>query len=207
MKHRSVSKMILLVMRKHLLLVTGIVISVCGAILLSLVPPMILARIIDALTTQKMTGFGGILAYFGMLALTGLMESTREGLLIVFGQKMTHALRSGLMEKLVHLKADDLNKQEPGAVVSRFVGDVDTVENLFTSGIVSMFADACKIHYFTDPVTVPVCVYPLRAEEYAGFTAAEPESGQPCVGTRSGNPAQHPDHSLSFQGKLYGTEV
>lgn len=145
MKHRSVSKMILLVMRKHLLLVTGIVISVCGAILLSLVPPMILARIIDGLTTQKMTGFGGILAYFGMLALTGLMESTREGLLIVFGQKMTHALRSGLMEKLVHLKADDLNKQEPGAVVSRFVGDVDTVENLFTSGIVSMFADACKI--------------------------------------------------------------
>lgn len=137
--------MILLVMRKHLLLVTGIVISVCGAILLSLVPPMILARIIDGLTTQKMAGFGGILAYFGMLALTGLMESTREGLLIVFGQKMTHALRSGLMEKLVHLKADDLNKQEPGAVVSRFVGDVDTVENLFTSGIVSMFADACKI--------------------------------------------------------------
>lgn len=132
-------------MRKHLLLVTGIVISVCGAILLSLVPPMILARIIDALTTQKMAGFGWILAYFGMLALTGLMESAREGLLIVFGQKMTHALRSSLMEKLVHLKADDLNKQEPGAVVSRFVGDVDTVENLFTSGIVSMFADACKI--------------------------------------------------------------
>ena len=146
MKHkRSVSKMILLVMRKQLLLVTGIVISVCGAILLSLVPPMILARIIDGLTTQKMAGFGWILAYFGMLALTGLMESAREGLLIVFGQKMTHALRSSLMEKLVHLKADDLNKQEPGAVVSRFVGDVDTVENLFTSGIVSMFADACKI--------------------------------------------------------------
>ena len=69
MKHkRSVSKMILLVMRKQLLLVTGIVISVCGAILLSLVPPMILARIIDGLTTQKMAGFGWILAYFGMLS-------------------------------------------------------------------------------------------------------------------------------------------
>ena len=137
--------MILLVMRKHLLLVTGIVISVCGAILLSLVPPMILARIIDGLTTQKMAGFGWILAYFGVLALTGLMESAREGLLIVFGQKMTHALRSSLMEKLIHLKADDLSRQEPGAVVSRFVGDVDTVENLFTSGIVSMFADVCRI--------------------------------------------------------------
>lgn len=142
---KSVSGMILLVMRKHLLLVTGIVISVCGAILLSLVPPMILARIIDGLTIQKMPGFGWVLAYFGLLALTGLMESAREGLLIVFGQKMTHALRSSLMEKLIHLKADDLSRQEPGAVVSRFVGDVDTVENLFTSGIVSMFADVCRI--------------------------------------------------------------
>lgn len=142
---KSVSGMILLVMRKHLLLVTGIVISVCGAILLSLVPPMILARIIDGLTTQRMAGFAWIVAYFGLLALTGLMESAREGLLIVFGQKMTHALRSSLMEKLIHLKANDLSRQEPGAVVSRFVGDVDTVENLFTSGIVSMFADVCRI--------------------------------------------------------------
>ena len=137
--------MILLAMRKHLLLVMGIAGSVCGAILLSLVPPMILARIIDGLTTQRMAGFAWIMAYFGLLALTGLMESAREGLLIIFGQKMTHTLRSGLMEQLVHLKADDLSRQEPGSVVSRFVGDVDTVENLFTSGIVSMFADVCRI--------------------------------------------------------------
>lgn len=142
---KSVSGMILLVMRKHLLLVMGIAGSVCGAILLSLVPPMILARIIDGLTTQRMAGFGWIMAYFGLLALTGLMESAREGLLIIFGQKMTHTLRSGLMEKLIHLKADDLSRQEPGSVVSRFVGDVDTVENLFTSGIVSMSADVCRI--------------------------------------------------------------
>ena len=142
---KSVSGMILLVMRKHLLLVMGIAGSVCGAILLSLVPPMILARIIDGLTTQRMAGFAWIVAYFGLLALTGLMESAREGLLIIFGQKMTHTLRSGLMEKLVHLKADDISRQEPGSVVSRFVGDVDTVENLFTSGIVSMFADVCRI--------------------------------------------------------------
>lgn len=142
---KSVSGIILLVMRKHLLLVMGIAGFVCGAILLSLVPPMILARIIDGLTTQRMAGFAWIVAYFGLLVLTGLMESAREGLLIIFGQKMTHTLRSGLMEKLVHLKADDLSRQEPGSVVSRFVGDVDTVENLFTSGIVSMFADVCRI--------------------------------------------------------------
>ena len=49
------------------------------------------------------------------------------------------------MEKYTNLTAGELTKQEPGTIVSRFVGDVDTVENLFTSGIISMFADACKI--------------------------------------------------------------
>ena len=86
-----------------------------------------------------------ILAYFGLIVLTGLMEAAREALLTVFGQKITHALRSGLMDKFTRLTADCLNKQEPGAVVSRFVGDVDTVEALFTSGIISMFADVCRI--------------------------------------------------------------
>ena len=88
---------------------------------------------------------GIIVLYFGLLVLTGIMESAREGLLTVFGQKITHTLRSRLMAKFIRLSADSINHQEPGSLVSRFVGDVDTVENLFTSGIISMFADACKI--------------------------------------------------------------
>ena len=67
-------------------------------------------------------------------------ESFREGLLTVFGQKITHALRSSLMDKYTHLTADSLTGQEPGAVVSRFVGDVDVVEKLFTSGILCSMA-------------------------------------------------------------------
>ena len=86
-----------------------------------------------------------ILLYFGFTAVTGLMESLREGLLTLFGQKITHALRSGMMRKYTRLTANSLTAKEPGAVVSRFVGDADTVENLFTSGMISMFADACKI--------------------------------------------------------------
>ena len=35
--------------------------------------------------------------------------------------------------------------QNPGEVAARFSGDVDTVEALFTSGIISMVADACRI--------------------------------------------------------------
>ena len=120
----------------------GIIISVCGAVITALYPPLVLGKIVDTLTTGSQIL---VFLYMAFTVIAGLMEATREGLLTVFGQKITHALRSGLMEHFVRLSTDSLNKQEPGAVVSRFVGDVDTVENLFTSGIVSMFADACKI--------------------------------------------------------------
>lgn len=123
----------------------GIVCAVIGAVVFALIPPLILAKIVDTVAVGKQTSWAVIMIYFVMLAVTAFMESAREGMLIVFGQKITHALRSRLMEKFVHLTADNINKQEPGTLVSRFVGDVDTVENLFTSGIISMFADACKI--------------------------------------------------------------
>ena len=123
----------------------GIVCAVIGAVVFALIPPLILAKIVDTVTAGKQTSWAVIMLYFVMLAVVAFMESVREGLLIAFGQKITHALRSRLMEKFVHLTADNINQQEPGTLVSRFVGDVDTVENLFTSGIISMFADVCKI--------------------------------------------------------------
>lgn len=123
----------------------GIIISVCGAVITALYPPLVLGKIVDTLTIGSQLPVYLVFLYMAFTVITGLMEATREGLLTIFGQKITHALRSGLMEHFVRLSTDSLNKQEPGAVVSRFVGDVDTVENLFTSGIVSMFADACKI--------------------------------------------------------------
>ena len=123
----------------------GIIISVYGAVITALYPPLVLGKIVDTLTTGSQVPVYLVFLYMAFTVIAGLMEATREGLLTVFGQKITHALRSGLMEHFVRLSTDSLNKQEPGAVVSRFVGDVDTVENLFTSGIVSMLADACKI--------------------------------------------------------------
>ena len=145
MKNRSVGRVILNTIKEKWLLTAGIVITVVGAIVTALFPPLILAKIIDTVTSGTMPTFYMVLMYFGFLLVTCLMESARETFLTVFGQKITHALSSGLMDKFTRLTADCLNKQEPGAVVSRFVGDVDTVEALFTSGIISMFADVCRI--------------------------------------------------------------
>ena len=141
----QVKTVIFMTVKRQKYLSAGIFCAVVGAILLALVPPLILARIVDTITAGKTAACSFLMLYFVSLAAAGFLESAREGLLTVFGQKITHALRSALMEKFTALTADEMSRQEPGALVSRFVGDVDTVENLFTSGLISMFADACKI--------------------------------------------------------------
>lgn len=129
----------------HRLLTVGTVLCVAASVAASLLPPLLLARVIDRLTAGLPLPFLAVLLYFGSLALEGVLTSTQESLLVLFGQRMTHALRSEMSRKLSRLPAGTLAEQNPGEVAARFSGDVDTVEALFTSGIISMAADAYRI--------------------------------------------------------------
>ena len=129
----------------HRLLTVGTVLCVAASVAASLLPPLLLARVIDRLTAGLPLFFLAVLLYFGSLALEGVLTSAQESLLVLFGQRMTHALRSEMSRKLSRLPAGTLAEQNPGEVAARFSGDVDTVEALFTSGIISMAADACRI--------------------------------------------------------------
>ena len=129
----------------HRLLTVGTVLCVAASVAASLLPPLLLARVIDRLTAGLPLSFLAVLLYFGSLALEGVLTSAQESLLVLFGQRMTHALRSEMSRKLSRLPAGTLAEQNPGEVAARFSGDVDTVEALFTSGIISMAADACRI--------------------------------------------------------------
>ncbi len=138
-------RIILKTARKNLVLSCMIVLCVVFAIVLALIPPKILGNTVDDLTAGETISLGAAFLYFLFTALAGLFEAAREGFLSKFGQKITHAFRSSLMDKYLKLPAGTLLKYKSGEIVSRFVGDVDMVERLFTSGVVSMFADACKI--------------------------------------------------------------
>ena len=129
----------------HRLLTVGTVLCVAASVAASLLPPLLLARVIDRLTAGLPLSFLAVLLYFGSLALEGVLTSAQESLLVLFGQRMTHALRSEMSRKLSRLPAGTLVDQNPGEVAACFSGDVDTVEALFTSGIISMAADACRI--------------------------------------------------------------
>lgn len=145
MKRNSVFAAVCGAAAAHRLLSVGTLLCAAASVLASLLPPLLLARVIDGLTGGIPLTFAATLLYFGSLALEGVLTSAQETLLEILGQKMTHALRAAMSKKLTRLPAATLSAQNPGELSARFSGDVDTVEALFTSGVISMAADACRI--------------------------------------------------------------
>lgn len=92
----------------HPVLTAGTLLCVAGSVGASLVPPLLLARIIDRLTAGIPLTVQAVLLYFGSLALEGGLSSAQESLLVLFGQKMTHALRTEMSRKLTRLPASML---------------------------------------------------------------------------------------------------
>ena len=127
------------------LLTAGTLLCTAAGAGASLVPPLLLGRVVDRLAGGLPLTALAALLYFGALALEGVLSGAQESLLVLSGQKMTHALRSEMSRKLMLLPAHTLVSQNPGEIAARFSGDVDAVEALFTSGIIRMAADACRI--------------------------------------------------------------
>ena len=91
MKHKGNVRNILIdTVKKQKWLSSGILIAVLGAIGASLIPPLLLGKIVDSITAGHAVAFSFFVLYFVVLALTGFMDTARESLLTVFGQKITH---------------------------------------------------------------------------------------------------------------------
>lgn len=131
--------------KSNLFLSLGLCLVMIGTIIAGILPPLVLEQIIDSLAEGKEVLFGAVSLYFLLLAVAGIFDAVKEVLITVFGQKVTHGLRHEMCAKLSRLPAAYFIRNEPGVTASRFVNDVDTVEVLFTSGIISMVVDACKV--------------------------------------------------------------
>lgn len=118
------------------------------SLFLSILPPLVLQRAIDALTDGKADSslllFWGLL-YFLLTALSGLSEGIRETLITMFGQSVTKRIRQAMAAKLSRLPAAFFTGRGEGSTASLFVNDVDTLEDLFDSGIISMAVDSCRL--------------------------------------------------------------
>lgn len=146
MKHNSTMiRIIIKTIQSHLGMSIQMFLAIALSIIFSLFPPLMLEKIVDTLTTGEQILLFMAVGYFAIVAVSGLLDAAKESLITAFGQKVTHQIRTAMSEKLKRLPASYFVEREPGVTVSRFVNDVDTVENLFTSGIIGMAADLCKL--------------------------------------------------------------
>lgn len=132
-------------LRSHRALSAGTILAIAGAVGFALLPPLILETIVDQLTAAETVSLALAAGYFAALAMGALLQSAQNAAITVLGQAITAQMRQTMLQKLRHLEADYFSRNDAGAITSRFVGDVDTVETLFTDGVVSLFANACQV--------------------------------------------------------------
>ena len=134
--------------RRELTLTVGLLAAIVLSVVLGLLPPLVLQRAIDGLA-QGNAEPNSLLAlaciYVGITFAAGLAQFSRESAITAFGERFTHAMRSHMVQKLGKLPTSYFSSHGAGETTSLLVNDVDTLEALFSSGIVSLLADACSL--------------------------------------------------------------
>lgn len=94
------------------------------------------------LSTQPFTGIAQITAiYVGILIFSFLLEFLQTYYMQWTGQKVMFDLRSQIFRHLQRMHLGFYDKNPVGRLVTRTTTDVDAVNEMFTSGVVSIFED------------------------------------------------------------------
>ncbi len=94
------------------------------------------------LSPRPMTGIAQISAiYLSLLVLTFLLEFLQTYFMQWTGQKVMYDLRSQIFRHLQHMHIAFYDKNPVGRLVTRVTTDVDALNEMFTSGVVSIFED------------------------------------------------------------------
>ncbi len=96
----------------------------------------------DRLSDAPLTGIaqiGGL--YVGILVFTFTLEFIQTYLMQWTGQKVMFDLRKQIFRHLQHIHVGFFDKNPVGRLVTRVTTDVDALNEMFTSGVVSIFED------------------------------------------------------------------
>ncbi|WP_242509337.1 ABC transporter transmembrane domain-containing protein [Lactobacillus delbrueckii] len=123
----------------------SMVLLIILSIITSLLPPLALEQIVNHLMDQKGVSLLFALAYLGLIVLFDLFASAQNISITIFGQKLTHGVRSALVQKLNTITTGYLTNHESGSIDSVFVNDADTINSLYSEGVVGMIADLFQL--------------------------------------------------------------
>ena len=130
-------------MRPHRVAIGWTVVAIIGLSVLQLAPPYLTKVAIDAhITTGELAGLDTLaLLFLGVLVLSYVLEYVQTYTLQVTGQRIIFDLRMRIQEHLQRLDVAFYDRNPVGRLMTRVTTDVDALNDLFASGVVSAFRD------------------------------------------------------------------
>lgn len=160
MKDSLIKSSAMKVFRNNIGTTIALAVAILAVVIASLIPPQILKYIIDYNLVPKSNHKLLIMAmsYICVLLFVGVFDFVKEALITILGQKITKEIRIEMMGKLERLNMSFFSSNGSGAVVSRFTNDVEAINSLFTSGIISMIVDCFKII----GIVASICMFSIK---------------------------------------------
>ncbi|MDD4584869.1 MAG: ABC transporter transmembrane domain-containing protein, partial [Bacilli bacterium] len=143
----GVKKSLLNYFKNHLFLSFIIILIIIFVTILALVPPQILRIIVDNVVltgeTQKLFLFS--ILYLISYLLIGVTNFAKELVLVILSQGISTNLRKEMMMHIHKMNYENFINNDAGTLESYFSNDVDAIDALITSGIISMVIDLLKM--------------------------------------------------------------
>lgn len=145
MKSNSLLKITKNIITKHPILIVIMFICIVLSVSLSVVPGLMIKSIIDQVNEPTSILLKLTLMYLIMLLAIAIVDSLKESIFNIFGQKVITTIRVNMLEKIQHLPYSYYSNNDSGITTSYFTNDVDVVSNLFSNGLFSIVIDGFKI--------------------------------------------------------------
>jgi hypothetical protein len=129
--------------KSHVVLATAAIIAHS---VLELAPPYLVKLVIDRyIPARDLTGLSFIAAlYLATLAGSFVLDYVQTWLLQLTGQRIMFDLRMEIYEHLQRLDLRFYDRNPVGRLMTRVTTDVDVLNDLFTSGVVSVFGEPSR---------------------------------------------------------------
>lgn len=115
--------------------------------IITLLPPRLLGIIVDDVIKQNKDNMLWLYAsiYTLLFVFIGLTSFIKDFVLVTISQGITKNIRFEMLKHLNNIKYEELSQLTAGNIEANFNNDVDAVNNLVTSGAVSIVIDLLKI--------------------------------------------------------------
>ena len=148
----KISSFIVSFIKRHIKLVILLVFMIIGCAVSALLPSMALRYLIDTYLKQNIAQDIDVvklsiisLCYFIAYFLIALFTVFENYLIDSLGQKIIHELRLEMIKKTHRLKYSFFTTHGTGEMTSRITDDVNAIETLFATGLVSLLVSLFKI--------------------------------------------------------------